>query len=93
MGSRSITTPRWYAYGLGANDVLGQNNVAAATRTTLIPDVQGSYVASLDSGTGLLIKAAYRPFGQSSATSGTFRYTGARIDPETDGLYHMRARA
>ena len=27
---------RWYAYGLGANDVLNQSNVAAGTRVALI---------------------------------------------------------
>jgi hypothetical protein len=38
---------RWYAYGLGSNDVLNQMNVAAATRATLVPDIQGSVIASL----------------------------------------------
>ncbi|WP_158010584.1 hypothetical protein [Tardibacter chloracetimidivorans] len=33
---------RWSAYGAGSNDVLSQMNVAAATCTTLIPDIQGS---------------------------------------------------
>src|SRR5262249_13236681 len=47
---------RWYAYGLGANDVLGQMNVAANTRVTLVPDIQGSIVASLDSVSGTLTK-------------------------------------
>jgi hypothetical protein len=43
---------RWYAYGLGSNDVLNQMNVVAATRTTLLPDIQGSVIASLDSSSG-----------------------------------------
>jgi hypothetical protein len=30
---------RWYAYGLGANTILNQTNVAAATRSALIPDI------------------------------------------------------
>jgi RHS repeat-associated protein len=37
-------------------------------------------------------KAGYQAFGESSVTSGTFRYTGARIDAETNGLYDFRAR-
>ena len=39
---------RWYAYGLGSNDVLNQMNVAAATRATFIPDLQGSIIATLE---------------------------------------------
>jgi RHS repeat-associated protein len=83
---------RWYTFGAGPNDVLNQMNVAAGTRTTLVPDTQGSVLASLDSGSGALAKAGYQPFGESSSTSGTFRYTGARIDAETNGLYDFRAR-
>ena len=37
---------RWYAYGLGSNDVLNQMNVAAGTRAALVPDIQGSVIAS-----------------------------------------------
>jgi len=91
---------RWYAYGAGSNDVLGQMNVAAATRTTLVPDIQGSFIASMASNATTFSKAAFLPYGENSAiTSGTFRYTGSRIDPETvatsqtSGLYYMRARA
>jgi YD repeat-containing protein len=43
---------RWYAYGLGSNDVLNQMNVSANTRATFIPDIQGSIIAALDSSTG-----------------------------------------
>jgi RHS repeat-associated protein len=82
----------WYAYGLGPNDVLNQMNVAAATRATLIPDVQGSIVGTLDATSGTLTKVGYRPYGESSSTSGSFRYTAQRIDPETNGLYYYRAR-
>jgi len=42
---------RWYAYGLGSNDVLNQMNVSANTRATFIPDIQGSIIAALDSAT------------------------------------------
>ena len=82
----------WYAYGLGSNDVLNQMNVPAATRATFIPDVQGSIVAALDSGSGVLTKTGYLTYGESASTSGAFRYTGQRIDPETNGLYYYRAR-
>jgi len=47
---------RWYAYGLGSNDVLNQMNVAAATRATFVPDVLGSVIASVDSSSGTLSK-------------------------------------
>ena len=40
---------RWYACGLGPNDVLNQMSVATATRATFIPDLQGSIIATLDS--------------------------------------------
>ena len=83
---------RWYAFGLGPNDALAQANVAAGTRTTFIPDLLGSIVATLDSSTGALTKAGFLPYGASNSTSGTFRYTGARIDAETNGLYDFRAR-
>jgi RHS repeat-associated protein len=81
----------WYAYGLGPNAVLNQNGVAAGTRATLVPDVQGSVIASLDAGSGTLTKIAYGLYGE-GATSGSFRYTGQRIDPETNGLYYYRTR-
>ncbi|MBW0005451.1 MAG: hypothetical protein JO216_18410 [Hyphomicrobiales bacterium] len=83
---------RWYAFGSGPNDVLNQMNLTANTRQTFIPDIQGSVLASLDSGSGALTKAGFQPFGKSPSTSGTFRYTGARIDAETNGLYGFRAR-
>ncbi|MGO9774796.1 MAG: RHS repeat-associated core domain-containing protein [Roseiarcus sp.] len=67
-------------------------DLAAGTRATLIPDIQGSILGSLDAATGTLTKWGYLPFGQSSTTAGTFRYTGARIDAATGGLYDMRAR-
>src|SRR6266567_3846547 len=51
-----------------------------------------SIVATLDSGSGTLSKTGYLPYGESGSTSGTFRYTGQRIDPETNGLYYDRAR-
>jgi len=96
----SGTIQRWYAYGAGSNDVLGQMNVAAGTRTTLVPDIQGSFIASMASNATTFSKAAFLPYGENAAsTSGTFRYTGSRIDPETvatsqpSGLYYLRARA
>jgi YD repeat-containing protein len=44
----------WYAYGLGPNDVLNRMNVAAGVRATLVPDIQGSILATLDSSMGAL---------------------------------------
>jgi RHS repeat-associated protein len=90
----------WYAYGLGSNDVLNQMNVAANTRETMVPDIQGSMIATLDASSGTLTNAGYQPFGENpSVTSGTFRYTGQRFDPETagsasepSGLYYYRSR-
>jgi RHS repeat-associated protein len=82
----------WYAFGSGPNDVLNQINITGSTRATYIPDIQGSIVASLDASSGTLTKAGYQTYGESSVTSGTFRYTGARIDAETNGLYDFRAR-
>jgi RHS repeat-associated protein len=83
---------RWYAYGLGSNEVLNQTNVAAGTRAAFIPDIQGSVIASLDSVSGTLSKIGYLPYGKSASASGPFGYTGQRIDPETNGLYYYRAR-
>jgi RHS repeat-associated protein len=83
---------RWYAYGLGSNDVLNQTNVAAGTRTAFIPDIQGSVIASLDSTTATLTKIGYLPYGKGASATGPFGYTGQRIDPETNGLYYYRAR-
>jgi YD repeat-containing protein len=57
---------RWYAYGLGSNEVLNQMNVVAATRATFVPDIQGSVIASLDSSSGALSKIAYLPYGKSA---------------------------
>jgi RHS repeat-associated protein len=82
---------RWYAYGLGSNEVLAQMNVAAATRASFIPDIQGSVIASIDSGSGGVSKIGYLPYGKSGATP-PFGYTAQRIDPETGGLYYYRAR-
>jgi RHS repeat-associated protein len=90
----------WYAYGLGANAVLNQMNVASNTRETMVPDIQGSMIATLDATSGALTNAGYQPFGENpSVTSGAFRYTGQRYDAETagsasqpSGLYYYRAR-
>lgn len=85
---------RWYAYGLGPNEVLGQMNVPApAARITFAPDLMGSVVATMDSGTGALAKFAYRPYGANSTAPTPFGFTGQRIDAEAGGLYYFRARA
>ena len=82
----------WYAFGSSPNDVLNQVNVAGSTRATYIPDIRGSIIASLDASSGTLSKTGYQSYGESNVTTGTFRYTGARIDAETNGLYDFRAR-
>ncbi|MEW6437764.1 MAG: RHS repeat-associated core domain-containing protein [Pseudomonadota bacterium] len=86
------TIQDWYAFGLGPNEAFNQNNLAGSTRSTFIPDTQGSIVASLNASSGALTKAGFLPYGESSTTAGSFRYTGARIDAETNGLYDFRAR-
>jgi RHS repeat-associated protein len=83
---------RWYAYGLGSNDVLNQTNVVAGTRTGFVPDIQGSVIASIDSSSGVLSKIGYLPYGKSASAPATFGYTAQRIDPEIGGLYYYRAR-
>jgi RHS repeat-associated protein len=83
---------RWYAYGLGSNDVLSQITVGGS-RATMVPDIQGSVLATLDSGTGAFARQNYLPYGKSFSNSipGTFGYTGQRIDAES-GPYDYRAR-
>jgi RHS repeat-associated protein len=83
---------RWYAFGSGPNEVLSQMNVASNARSTFVTDIQGSVVGSLDSASGATTKTGYQAYGESGSTAGTFRYTGARIDSETNGLYDFRAR-
>jgi hypothetical protein len=91
---------RWFAYGRGPDEVLNQMNVVTGTRATFIPDIQGSVLATLDSGSGALTKAAYLPYGENAnTTTGTFRFTGRRLDSETagsaaepSGLHYYRAR-
>lgn len=83
---------RWYAYGAGSSDVLDRLDVVAGTRQTLIPDLQGSALATLDSSTAALTKRGYLPYGASAGVTGSFAYAGQRIDAETNGLYYARAR-
>jgi len=95
---------RWNNFGTGPDAVLNQMNVAGTnTRATLIPDIQGSLIGSLDAASGTLTKTWYQPFGESpgltTAASPGFYYTGRRLDPETagstfepSGLYYYRAR-
>ncbi|MCK1511032.1 hypothetical protein IVB22_00270 [Bradyrhizobium sp. 190] len=83
---------RWYAYGLGSNDVLSQMNVVASTRATFVPDILGSVIGSQDSSSGTLTRIGYLPYGKSTNAPATYGYTAQRIDPETSGLYYYRAR-
>ena len=90
----------WYSFALGPDAVLNQMNIAGSTRATLIPDVIGSIVGSLDAASGTLTKFGYQTFGENpTLTSGGDRYTARRLDPETlasvsqpSGLYYYRAR-
>lgn len=84
---------RWYAYGLGPNDVLAQTDVGSTTvRTTPVPDLLGSVVGLMDTSSGALTKYGYKPYGASTSAPVQFAYTGQRIDAELGGLYYYRAR-
>jgi RHS repeat-associated protein len=71
--------------------VLNQMNVAGSTRAIFMPDILGSVIGTFDA-TGALTKAAYLPYGGSTAAATPFGYTGQRIDTETGGNYYYRAR-
>jgi len=76
---------RWYAFGQGPDAVLNQMNTALGTRETMIPDIQGSIIATFDSGVALA-KSGYQPYGENpTLTTGTYRYAARRFDPETTG--------
>ena len=81
---------RWYAYGLGSNDVLAQVEVPGGTRLTPVPDLQGSVIGTM-SNAGTLASFAYGAYGSSTSAPAQFAYTGQRIDAET-GSYYYRAR-
>jgi RHS repeat-associated protein len=66
-------------------------NLAGSTRSTNVPDILGSVIATFD-GTGALAKSAYLPYGTSTAAATPFGFTGQRIDAETGGNYYYRAR-
>ncbi|WP_395714457.1 RHS repeat-associated core domain-containing protein, partial [Reyranella sp.] len=82
---------RWYAYGVGPNDVLNQTNVPGGTRSVFLPDIQGSVIATYSSA-GTLVKAAYLAYGGSAAAASPFGYTGQRLESESGKLYYYRAR-
>ncbi|MGE0254355.1 MAG: RHS repeat-associated core domain-containing protein [Alphaproteobacteria bacterium] len=91
---------RWTVHGPGLDDTLAVTDLDAGTRETLVPDIQGSTVATLASATGALTKLGYLPFGENpTLTAGGTRYTGRLLDAETagsaaqpSGLYYYRAR-
>lgn len=82
---------RWYAYGLGPNEILGQMNIPAGTRAMPVLGLLGSIVASVDASNGAITKFSYLPYGGSLAPASPFAFTGQRFDPES-GLYYYRAR-
>jgi len=57
----------WYAFGPGPDAVLNPMNVTAASRQTMIPDIRGSIIGTLDSG-GALSRAGVQAFGESPTT-------------------------
>ena len=59
-GGASGAITNWYAYAPGPNAVLNQMNGAGTTRSTLIPDIQGSVIGSLDAAGGTLTKYGYQ---------------------------------
>ena len=66
------------------HELLAQINVAANTRTTFIPDIQGLRSSgSLDSATGTVTKTGYGHSGVRATTAGRSA-TPARIDAETN---------
>lgn len=81
---------RWYAYGLGTNDVLGQVDVSGSTRLTPVSDLQGSIIGTMSSA-GMLTSFAYSAYGASASAPAAFGYTGQRVDVETVSYYY-RAR-
>ncbi len=89
----------WYAFGQGPDAVLDQMNTALGTRETMIPDIQGSIIGTLDLG-GTLAKTGYQLYGENpTVITGTYRYSARRFDPDTagsaaqpSGLYYYRAR-
>jgi len=83
---------RWYAYGLGPNEVLAQANLGLATLATPVPDLLGSVVATVDPGTGPIARYGYKPYGESSSAPAQFGFTGQRVDAEIGGYYYYRAR-
>lgn len=90
---------RWHAYGTGVDEVLATMETGAGTRAGYIPDIQGSVLATVASASGAVSKGPYLPYGESGVTTGGYRYTGRRLDPETAGsaaqpagLYYYRAR-
>jgi len=82
---------RWYAYGLGPNDVLNQMNVPANARSVFAPDLQGSVIGTFTSA-GVLSKAVYLAYGGSTTAATPFGYAGQRVDAEAGGVYYYRAR-
>src|SRR5690348_3049816 len=85
------TVLRRYTHGRGIDEVLNLVN-ADGSRAILVPDIQGSLIASVDSSTGTITRQGVQAYGESADASGSFRYTGRRIDAETLGLYYYRAR-
>ena len=68
---------RWYAYGIGPDAVLNQMNAPGTpTRATLIPDIQGSIVGTLHSGSrpALCPAASTSPTRASRAVSAVARH-------------------
>jgi RHS repeat-associated protein len=81
----------WHVSGLGLDYIVSEEKPASGVRSSLVPDIQGSIIASVDSASGNLTKYGYRPFGLSPASGTPFGYTGAWFDQDSN-LVNLRAR-
>ncbi|MFD0635741.1 hypothetical protein ACFQ9X_33505 [Catenulispora yoronensis] len=84
-----------YLSGLGADDILATTDGTGKTRS-LLPDLQGSVVATGDSSGALTASFTYSPFGDVTAPTGDtnpIRYTGLLSGPALpNGLQNNRDR-
>ncbi|MCW5738339.1 MAG: hypothetical protein KIS73_29725 [Enhydrobacter sp.] len=85
---------RWHAYGAGPNAVLGTMDLAAGTRTAMVPDILGSLIGVTNAGTGVLTPVGCLPYSATTTALATlpgFACTGQRVARES-GFYYYRAR-
>lgn len=83
---------RWYAYGLGPNEVLAGMAVGTGVRETYVPDLLGSVIGAMASGSGVLTRRGYLPYGEGSGAAFAFAFTGQRLEEAAGELHDFRAR-